>query len=250
MAELGVSLMFDGHGMKTDEPADAGPLSGRVRERPPALTAKPATPRPVTPASGEVRAAEDRLMARIGAGDRDAARALMAANMSRILGLARRTLGDAMEAEDVAQETFLRVWKAAGRWQSGQARVSSWVCKIALNLCYDRLRKRREVLTDAIPERADSTPGQDAQMEEAERGNRVAEAVAQLPDRQRQALELVHFQDLTNIEAAEIMSVSVDALESLLARGRRKLKALLLGEAPDLIAGYARGGDARYGDQS
>lgn len=189
-------------------------------------------------------------MARIGAGDRDAARELMAANMSRILGLARRTLGDAMEAEDVAQETFLRVWKAAGRWQSGQARVSSWVCKIALNLCYDRLRKRREVLTDAVPERADSTPGQDAQMEEAERGNRVAEAVAQLPDRQRQALELVHFQDLTNIEAAEIMSVSVDALESLLARGRRKLKALLLGEAPDLIAGYARGGDARYGDQS
>ena len=74
--------------------------------------------------------------------------------------------------------------------------------------------------------------------------------MAQLPDRQRQALELVHFQDLTNIEAAEIMSVSVDALESLLARGRRKLKALLLGEAPDLIAGYARGGDARYGDQS
>ena len=109
--------MFDGHGMKTDEPANAGPISGRVRERPPVEAS----------AMADIRAAEDRLMARIGAGDRDAARELMAANMSRIIGLARRTLGDPMEAEDIAQETFLRVWKAAGRWQSGQARVSSWV---------------------------------------------------------------------------------------------------------------------------
>ena len=231
--------MFDGHGMKTDEPAAAGTLSGRVRER----------SLPVTPAPAGVRAAEDRLMARIGAGDRDAARELMAANMSRILGLARRTLGDPMEAEDVAQETFLRVWNAAGRWQPGQARVSSWVCRIALNLCYDRLRKRREILTDAVPERADSAPGQDARMEQAESGNRVAAAVAQLPERQRQALELVHFQEMSNIEAADIMSVSVDALESLLARGRRKLKAVLLGDAPDLIASYAQGGNARYGDE-
>lgn len=239
VAELAATRMFDGHGMKTDEPANAGPISGRVRERPPVGAS----------ALADIRAAEDRLMARIGAGDRDAARELMAANMSRIIGLARRTLGDPMEAEDVAQETFLRIWKAAGRWQSGQARVSSWVCRIALNLCYDRLRKRREVLTDAVPERADGAPGQDEQMEQAESGNRVADAVKQLPDRQRQALELVHFQELSNIEAAEIMSVSVDALESLLARGRRKLKAVLLGDAPDLIASYARGGNARYGDE-
>jgi RNA polymerase sigma-70 factor (ECF subfamily) len=239
VAELAATRMFDGHGMKTDEPANAGPISGRVRERPPVEAS----------AMADIRAAEDRLMARIGAGDRDAARELMAANMSRIIGLARRTLGDPMEAEDIAQETFLRVWKAAGRWQSGQARVSSWVCRIALNLCYDRLRKRREVLTDTLPERADDTPGQDAQMEQAESGNRIAAAVRQLPDRQRQALELVHFQELSNIEAAEIMSVSVDALESLLARGRRKLKTVLLGDAPDLIASYARGGDARYGDE-
>ncbi|WP_421922529.1 RNA polymerase sigma factor [Maricaulis maris] len=225
--------------MTTDEPADAGPMSGRVRERPPLAAS----------ASVDLRAAEDRLMARIGAGDRDAARELMAANLSRIIGLARRTLGDAVEAEDIAQETFLRVWKAAGRWKSGQARVSSWVCRIALNLCYDRLRKRREVLTDALPEQADASLGQDRRMEQAESGHRVAEAVARLPDRQRQALELVHFQELSNIEAAEIMSVSVDALESLLARGRRKLKALLLGDAPDLIASYAEGGDARYGDE-
>ncbi|WP_291844041.1 RNA polymerase sigma factor [Maricaulis sp.] len=225
--------------MKTDEPAAAGPLSGRVRER----------SSPATPAPAGVRAAEDRLMARIGAGDRDAARELMAANLSRILGLARRTLGDPVEAEDVAQETFLRVWKAAGRWQSGQARVSSWICRIALNLCYDRLRRRREIPTETVPERADSAPGQDSRMEQAETGHRVAMAVARLPDRQRQALELVHFQEMSNIEAAAIMSVSVDALESLLARGRRKLKALLLGDAPDLIASYARGGDARYGDE-
>ncbi|WP_323762918.1 RNA polymerase sigma factor [Maricaulis sp.] len=225
--------------MKTDEPAEAGPISGRVREHPSVGTS----------AMADVRAAEDRLMTRIGAGDRDAARELMAANMSRIIGLARRTLGDPMEAEDVAQETFLRVWNAAGRWQSGQARVSSWVCRIALNLCYDRLRKRREVLTDTLPDRADDAPGQDVRMERSESGSRVASAVRALPDRQRQALELVHFQELSNIEAAAIMSVSVDALESLLARGRRKLKTVLLGDAPDLIASYSRGGDTKYGDE-
>ena len=68
MAELAASLMFDGHGMTTDEPADAGPMSGRVRNRPQSATSAPV----------DVRAAEDRLMARIGAGDRDAARELMA----------------------------------------------------------------------------------------------------------------------------------------------------------------------------
>ncbi|WP_238934861.1 RNA polymerase sigma factor [Maricaulis parjimensis] len=190
---------------------------------------------------------DDVLMPRIAKGDRDAAQALMSRNLPRILGLARRTLGDEIEAEDVAQETFIRVWKAASRWEPGKAQVSTWMCRIAINLCYDRLRKRREVLTDEVPEQADEAPDQELVMRRAETGDRIARALGELPDRQRQAIELVHFQELSNIAAAEIMEVSVDAMESLLARGRRKLKAILAGDASGLMESYTGQSNARHG---
>ena len=182
--------------------------------------------------------ADEELIERVGRGDRDAARVLMDRMLPRILGLAQRMLNDPLEAEDVAQETFIRVWKAADRFEKGRAQVSTWISRIAINLCYDRLRKRREVLTDEVPERADQGISQETAMVRDESANRVVDAVNRLPDRQRMAMELVHFQELSNIRAAEIMSVSVEALESLLARGRRKLKALLMEDAGDLISSY------------
>jgi RNA polymerase sigma-70 factor (ECF subfamily) len=181
---------------------------------------------------------DEALMVRIADGDRTAARLLMARRLPRVIGMAHRILGDPVEAEDVAQDTFLRVWKAAERWEAGRAKVSTWIGRIAINLCYDRLRRRREVLTDTPPEQVDVTPDQEARYVRDETSVRVARAIRQLPERQQQALELVHFQELSNIEAAEIMSVSVDAMESLLARGRRKLKALLIEEAGELMSGY------------
>lgn len=202
MARLGAIAVFDGRGMDEDRPADQSPATGRVRER-------TRSTRPVVD--------DAELILRIARGDRDAAQLLMSRNLPRILGLARRMLGDEIEAEDIAQETFIRVWKAAPRWKPGSAQVSTWMCRIAINLCYDRLRRRREVLTDAVPERADQAPDQETAITRAESGNRVAAAVAGLPERQRQALELVHFQEMSNIEAADIMGVSVEAMESLLA---------------------------------
>jgi len=222
--------------MDDDRPADDSPASGRVRE-----------PERVAVRAPDGDAEDADLIVRVGRGDRPAAQRLMARNLPRILGLARRMLGDEMEAEDVAQETFIRVWKAAPRWEPGGARVSTWMCRIAINLCYDRLRKRREVLTDRIPERVDETPDQEAAMTRAESGDRIVAAMAQLPERQRQALELVHFQEMSNIDAADIMEVSVEAMESLLARGRRKLKAILLGDAPDLMDSYTGRDGARHG---
>lgn len=182
--------------------------------------------------------ADEDLIIAVGRGDRSAARELMQRNTPRILGLAQRLLGDPVEAEDVVQDTFIRVWKAAERWQAGRAKVSTWISRIAINLCYDRMRKRRETLVDEVPEQVDDAPTQETVLVQRESGNRVTDAVACLPERQRLALELVHFQEMTNIEAAEIMEVSVDAMESLLARGRRKLKALLLEQAGDLMETY------------
>lgn len=181
---------------------------------------------------------DEALMVKIAQGDRLAARELMQRRLPRVLGMAQRMLNDPMEAEDIAQETFLRVWKAADRWEAGRAQVSTWIGRIAINLCYDRLRKRREILTDEPPDRPDTAPDQEVQLARSETGNRVADAVAQLPERQRRALEMVHFQEMSNIKAAEIMEISVDALESLLARGRRKLKSILLEEAGELMSSY------------
>lgn len=184
------------------------------------------------------RLEDEELLVAVGRGDRRAARELMRRTTPRILGLANRLLNDPVEAEDIVQETFIRVWNAAERWQPGRAKVSTWISRIAINLCYDRMRRRREHLTDDVPERVDETPSQEASLVRQQSGNRVAAAVAELPDRQRMALEFVHFQEMSNIEAAKLMEISVEALESLLARGRRKLKTILLEQAGDLIESY------------
>ncbi len=167
------------------------------------------------------------LLARVGRGDEAATRMIATAKLPRVLALARRILGDADEAEDVAQETFLRIWRHAGRWRPGGAQFDTWLHTVVLNLCRDRLRRRRETTVDVLPEIADPAMPQDIAMDEAAQSHRVAAAVAALPDRQREAILLVHYQDLSNIAAADALAVSVDALESLLARGRRSLRNAL-----------------------
>jgi len=167
------------------------------------------------------------LVARVAQGDPAAVRALVARKLPRLTSLAQRMLGEASEAEDVVQETFLRAWKQAPAWKPGGARFDTWMHRVALNLCYDRLRRRREVVTDQPPERPDDGPAPDRGLLAQDVGRRVAAAMGALPDRQREALTLCHYQEMTNIEAAALMGVSVDALESLLARGRRALRAAL-----------------------
>lgn len=164
---------------------------------------------------------------RVAQGDAAAIRAMIARKLPRLLSLAHRMLGDASEAEDVAQEAFVRIWKQAPVWRSGKARFDTWLHRVALNLCYDRLRRRRETPTAEPPDHADPTAAPDRRLEAAGVAARVASALQGLPDRQREAIVLCHYQELSNIEASAVMGVSVEALESLLARGRRALRAAL-----------------------
>ncbi|MFC3070943.1 RNA polymerase sigma factor [Phenylobacterium soli] len=170
---------------------------------------------------------DEELLARVADGDPAAVRALVGRKLPRLMSLGQRMLGEAAEAEDMAQEAFLRVWKQAPRWKPGQARFDTWLHRVALNLCYDRLRKRREVVTDAPPETADPAPSAERGLEAQDTAAQVAAAMAKLPERQREAIVLCHYQELGNIEAAAVMGVSVEALESLLGRGRRALRASL-----------------------
>jgi RNA polymerase sigma factor (sigma-70 family) len=132
-----------------------------------------------------------------------------------------------MEAEDVAQEAFLRIWQHAPRWREGEARFDTWLHRVALNLCYDRLRKQRDEPADQLPEAADPGPLPDARLDARSRDQRVQAALAGLPARQREALVLNYYQELSNVEAASLMGITVEALESLLARARRNLRAQL-----------------------
>lgn len=168
---------------------------------------------------------ESTLIERVGRGDAVATRLLVAAKLPRIVGLATRILRDASEADDIAQEAFVRIWKAASTWQPGRARFDTWLHTVVLNLCRDRLRRKREITGDTVPDVADPSPDAENDLMETERSAAVAHAIAQLPERQREAILLVHYQDLPGAEAAAALDVSVEALESLLARGRRTLRA-------------------------
>ena len=175
---------------------------------------------------------DEDLVRRVGKGDPAAVQAMVARKLPRMLALAQRMLGDPVEAEDVAQEALVRAWRQAPRWVSGRAKFDTWLHRVALNLCYDRLRRRREVPTDAMPERRDEGPAPDRGLIAADVGAAVNGALARLPDRQREAIVLCHYQDLSNIEAAELMKVSIEALESLLSRGRRALRLALAEHRP------------------
>jgi len=182
--------------------------------------------------------ADAELVRNAGAGDARAAEILVRRHLAKIVGLARRMLSDGAEAEDVAQEVFLRVWREAPRWKPGQAKFETWMHRVALNLCYDRLRRRREVPdADAGVLVADVRPLASDEWLSRQRAAKVHAALAALPERQRAAIALVHFDEMSNIAAAEILEISVEALESLLARGRRALKAALADVAQDLIGG-------------
>ena len=156
------------------------------------------------------------------------------ADLTRRLGprtysVAMRVLGDRAEAEDVAQEAMLRLWRIAPDWVQGQAKVSTWLYRVTVNLCLDIRRKARTVDLDQAPEPRDDAPGTLARMQDAARADALQQALMQLPERQRQAVVLRHIEELPNPEIAGIMDISVEAVESLTARGKRAL-ARSLGE--------------------
>lgn len=167
------------------------------------------------------------LVVRAGRGDAAAVQALVARKLPRVLTLAARLLNDPTEAEDVAQETFVRAWRQAPRWRPGQARFDTWLHTVALNLCRDRLRRRREVTAAEPPERPDPGAGAEAGLIARERQARVAAALAELPERQREAVVLRTYQGLSQVDAAAALGVSVEAVESLVARARRALRVAL-----------------------
>jgi len=167
------------------------------------------------------------LVARAGRGDRGAAQALMTRHLPKMMMLARRMLSDQAEAEDAVQDAFTRLWTHAAKWQPGKAKFATWLYRVTLNQCYDRLRRKQTAPIDDALDVPDPAIGPQKALERVELSAAIEEALSDLPERQRAAIVLCHYQECGNIEAAEILGISVEALESLLARGRRTLKTRL-----------------------
>jgi RNA polymerase sigma-70 factor (ECF subfamily) len=171
--------------------------------------------------------AEAEWMRQVARGDRRAAQRLVDAHLASITRFAYRMLGSSSEAEDVAQEVFLKLWRQAPSWEP-RARLGTWLHRVAHNLCIDRLRSRREVRLSDPPDDPDSRPSAFSEIERHEAARAVHDAIQSLPERQRAALVLVYYQGLDNRQAAEVLGVHVDALESLLSRARRSLRMRLI----------------------
>lgn len=181
----------------------------------------------------ETGAAEFAEMQAIGAGDQAAFARLIERENGRLLRFARGILGNLEEAEDVVQETFMSLWENAARWKP-EARIATWLHTVSYNRSIDRLRRRRNVVdARALDEVADLGEMPEAALIRTETDRSVQAAIEQLPERQRSAILLFHFQDLSQREAARIMGVSETALESLLARARRQMRLFLTAEGGD-----------------
>jgi RNA polymerase sigma-70 factor (ECF subfamily) len=179
---------------------------------------------------------DDALLVLYANGDPLAARVLTGRLAPVVHAHAWRLLGDAAEAEDITQEALLRLWQMAPDWRPGEAKVTTWLYRVTANLATDRLRRRRgrNVNIDAIPEPEDDRPRAEDTMQDAARAQALQDALGQLPERQRQAVVLRHIEGLANPDIAEIMQVGVEAVESLVARGKRGLAAVLGGKREEL----------------
>jgi RNA polymerase sigma-70 factor, ECF subfamily len=166
---------------------------------------------------------DDVLIQRVAAGDPSAYRSLSERHLTAILRYCTRMLGDLAEAEDVTQETFLRLWQHAGRYEARGGKPTTWLYRIAHNLCIDRIRRRRPA-DDSALERQASSDRPSGLLLRKRVAVEVQAALAALPERQRAALVLCHYEGLTNPEAAAVLGCRLHALESLLARARGSLR--------------------------
>src|SRR5450631_1039128 len=169
---------------------------------------------------------DEALMAKVARGDQSAYRELSRRHLPAMLGLARRILGNAADAEDVAQEAMLRVWTHAPRWQP-LAAFRTWLTRVVVNLCLDRKRRAPWVALEAAGEIVDPAPGAGEMAEQDERARALAAAIDGLPARQRAAIMLTYGDGMSNAQVAEILDTSVSAVETLLVRGKQNLRRAL-----------------------
>lgn len=161
------------------------------------------------------------------AGDESAYQLLIEKHLPSLSNYVMRMMANTAEAEDIIQETFIRLWSRGNKFNPEVARLTTWLHNIAHNLCIDHFRKVNRIVDDPALQTVTETSGPEEKLSQQGLVKSVQEAMMSLPERQRSAIIMCHYQGLSNKDAAVVLDVSVDALESLMARGRHKLRKLL-----------------------
>ncbi len=174
-----------------------------------------------------VASLDDHLIERMRRNDEGAYRLLVERHIDRAYGLALRILKNQADAEDVAQEAFVKAWLNRDKWQAGRAKFSTWLYRVIVNRCIDLQRSPRSEWIDNVPEPADTAEDSVATIQKQQIYSRLEEAVDRLPTQQRAAVVLSYYEEMTNAEIAEVMGTTISATEALLKRGRQRLREIL-----------------------
>ena len=179
------------------------------------------------------------LLVAFAKGDRSAAQQLTERLMPKIYSHAYYRLGNIADAEDATQEAFLKLWKIAPNWEHDNAQVSTWLYRVVYNLCKDRYRRATLENLSSAQEATDGAQSPTDKIDAQYRQTALYDAMSILPKNQRLAIQLRHIDELSNPQIAEVMELSVEAVESLSARGKRKLIEILQTQKSKL--GYSDG---------
>lgn len=198
---------------------------------------------PLAPDSAPVAAAivfdeDSELLDRLATGDEAAFRMLVERHIDRAYAIALRIVGNAADAEDVVQDTMLKIWSHRGRWQHGRAKFSTWLYRVISNRCIDLRRKPRNENVETVPEVADGQPGAVEIIERNELNGMLELAMQRLPEQQRIAVIFSYHENMSNGEIAQVMDTTVAAVESLLKRGRQQLRQLLRKHERDIRTAF------------
>jgi len=186
---------------------------------------------------GIIAITDEELILRIGKGDQKAYGTLVERHLSMNLGFASKILGNTADAEEVMQEAFIRVWKHSNLWDpSRNTKFTTWFYRVVTNLCHDVSRKRKpQTKTEVLEAMASDEVAADNLIAVNQRSQQVKNGLNEIPQRQCTAIILCYFQGLSNREAAEVMEVSLSAIESYLVRGRRNLAEALKEDKDNLL---------------
>ena len=175
------------------------------------------------------------LLPALRAGEPSAFTQLMDRHLRSVHGLAWHMLGDVSRAEDVSQETFLRFWQTAPSWTDGAATILTWLRKVATRICIDEIRRKAPIFTDDVPDVPDPSGSADRMLMADDIARRVRDALDRLPERQRAAIALSYYQDVSQRDGAAILDIGEKAYESLLSRARQQLKQDLMADRESLM---------------
>lgn len=175
------------------------------------------------------------LMLRVKKGDHAAFEKLVELHQNAVIGTVAKMLGSNMDAEDIAQQVFIRLWKSAAKYEV-KAKFTTFLYTITKNLVFNESRRRKgrkeqsleekeEISYKKIEDQSQTSPSQE--MLKAEMQSQVDKAIAQLPEKQRLAVVLRRYEDMPYEEIADVLELSVSAVKSQLFRARTTLKELL-----------------------